>query len=75
MMTDANIISILAWTIVSVFGALMGILSWLAVRLINQNDRIEAKIDAGHRANVDQFHKLDLRVTALEAWRNTQALK
>ncbi len=59
----------LAYGLVAVFGVLMAVLSWLAARLINQNDRIEQKVDAGSKLFVDEIHRHDIRISNLESWR------
>ncbi len=62
-------LNVLAYGLVAVFGVLMAVLSWLAVRLINQNDRIEQKVEAGAKLFVDEIHRHDIRISNLESWR------
>jgi len=56
------VIQALTWAIGIVGGALVACLIWFAMRVIHQLDRVEMAV-------AENMHKLDIRLTRLEVWR------
>jgi len=61
-----SVLTWLAGSALALGGALVSCLVWFAMRVVAQLDRLEALV-------VGEIHKLDLRLTKLEAWRDGKA--
>ena len=62
-MSDQQLISAIVWVVLALGSGLLGCLVWFALRVVAQLDRLEKLV-------VGEIHKLDLRLTKLEAWRD-----
>lgn len=62
-MTSEVLVNTLVWAFLAVGSGLIGCLVWFAIRVVNQLDRLEKLV-------LGEIHRLDLRVTRIEAWRD-----
>ena len=66
-MDQQTIIAWLAGSSVVLGGSLCSCHVWFALRIVAQLDRLETLV-------IGEIHKLDLRLTKLEAWRDGKAI-
>lgn len=65
-MDQQAVVSVLAWAAIALGTGLLSCLIWFVLRVVSQLDRLEALV-------VGEIHKLELRITKLEAWREGKA--
>lgn len=56
------LINVMAWGLVIIGGALVGALTWFAIRIVDQLDKLGAMFR-------EAMHEHDLRIQRLEDWR------
>lgn len=56
------LINVLAWGLVIIGGALVGALTWFAIRIVDQLDKLAGLLR-------ESMHEHDLRIQRLEDWR------
>lgn len=56
------LINVLAWGLVIIGGALVGALTWFAIRIVDQLDKLGGLLR-------ESLHEHDLRIQRLEDWR------
>lgn len=65
-MNEIDLLAVAAWIIVSLFGALTGLLVWLGNRFIHRLDSLVREINESTQGIDGRINKLDRRVTRIE---------
>lgn len=69
-MDQQTLISVLAWACVTMGGAFCILVAYFARRIVYQLDTLTDQGNALKALVVDEIHRLELRVSKLEDWRD-----